>query len=315
MERVNGGELANSPDPNGLAEPERTLVTPNFDENSIHRARPAVPLAHDAPRTRSRTLPLVALAVLAGLVGGLVSILALSLYERRAAQQPAAVNAATTTTQRDDEQGARESQPLPNNNSNAPQSSNTQTDGAQVNNAQSTSPQVKSVAPIPDTAALRTERVAASNATNDARAANANADAAPPQSNQPRASGADDAKELRAALGEWIGATNARDIERQMKFYEPKMAAYYLSRNASREAVRAEKEHVFARASAVDVRAGDPEISLSPDGQTATMRFRKDYQIAGDGLDRRGAVTQELRWRRTPHGWRITSERDLRVVP
>ncbi len=124
-----------------------------------------------------------------------------------------------------------------------------------------------------------------------------------------------DARELRANLDEWISATNARDIDRQMKFYEPRVAAYYLSRNASREAVRAEKEHVFARASAVDVRAGDPEISISPDGQTATMRFRKDYTISGDGLDKRGAVIQELRWRRTPHGWRITSERDLRVVP
>jgi ketosteroid isomerase-like protein len=159
-------------------------------------------------------------------------------------------------------------------------------------------------------------RVDAGPATN-ARSDNATApgDERSAQSNQPqRVAGADETQELRAAFGEWITATNARDIDRQMKFYEPRIGAYYLSRNASREAVRAEKEHVFARASAVDVRAGDPEITLSPDGQTAAMRFRKDYTIAGDGLDKRGAVIQELRWRRTPKGWRITSERDLRVV-
>ena len=122
------------------------------------------------------------------------------------------------------------------------------------------------------------------------------------------------AQELRAALGEWITATNARDIDRQMNFYEPRVSTFYLTRNVSREAVRAEKTNVFARASAVDVRADEPQIKVDPDGRTATMRFRKQYAIEGGGQERRGAVIQELRWRRTPFGWKITSERDLRVV-
>jgi ketosteroid isomerase-like protein len=307
MEREDRFEFANPQEAKGLDERDRTLATPNFDENSIHHARPAVPLADGEPRTRSRTLPLVALAVLAGLVGGLVGILALSLYERRAPQeQPAQIN--STTTQRDGQQSTRQAQTPATNNAPPTQPINAQTTPAPASNTQTVNAQTNSVAPIPDAAALRTDRVADSNST-DTRADD---DAA--QSNQ-RASNETDAQELRAALSEWITATNARDVDRQMKLYEPKVAAYYLSRNASREAVRAEKEHVFARASAVDVRAGDPEITLSPDGQSAAMRFRKDYQIAGDGLDRRGAVIQELRWRRTPHGWRITSERDLRVVP
>lgn len=297
MEREERIDLVNPQEPKTLDERDKTLATPNFDENSIHHARPAVPLAHEARTTRS--LPLIALAVAAGLIGGIVGIFALNFYERRGAQpEPAQVNA--TTVSRPDEQRApaQQTQPVATNDSTS----------AQTNNAHTN-------APLPNAVVTRNDRAAdagpATNAQSDS--ATAPGDERSAQSNQ-RVAGNDETQELRAALGEWITATNARDIDRQMKFYEPRIGAYYLSHNASREAVRAEKEHVFARASAVDVRAGDPEITLSPDGQTALMRFRKEYTIAGDGFDKSGAVIQELRWRRTPKGWRITSERDLRVV-
>jgi hypothetical protein len=99
-----------------------------------------------------------------------------------------------------------------------------------------------------------------------------------------------------------------------MSFYDSRVSAFYLSRNATREAVRAEKARVIGRAESVDVRAGDPDIRLSKDGQTAVMRFRKKYAISGGVPERRGEVLQELRWRRTPDGWKIVSERDLRVL-
>jgi ketosteroid isomerase-like protein len=119
---------------------------------------------------------------------------------------------------------------------------------------------------------------------------------------------------LLGALNDWVAATNARDIDRQMSFYNPVVDAFYRQRNASREDVRADKARVFARASSIDVRADAPEIRLSPDGRTAIMRFHKRYAIAGGGEDRRGEVLQELRWQQTSGEWRITSERDLRVV-
>ena len=123
-----------------------------------------------------------------------------------------------------------------------------------------------------------------------------------------------EAADLRAALDDWIAATNARDIERQITFYQPTLQAFYLRRNAPLAAVRAEKARVFARASMIDIRAAEPEILFADGGQTAVMRFRKTYVIAGGGQDRRGEVIQELRWQRTPAGWRITSERDVRVL-
>lgn len=124
----------------------------------------------------------------------------------------------------------------------------------------------------------------------------------------------DESAQLRGALADWLAATNDRDIERQMEFYDTRVGVFYLTRNASRDAVRAEKSALIERASSVDVRAAEPQISVGRDGRTATMRFRKQYAIEVAGQERRGAVLQELRWRRTPSGWKITGERDLRVV-
>ncbi|HEY0098060.1 MAG TPA: hypothetical protein VGB76_03800 [Pyrinomonadaceae bacterium] len=119
---------------------------------------------------------------------------------------------------------------------------------------------------------------------------------------------------LRRALEDWIAATNARDIERQMSFYPPVMRAFYLTRNAPRAAVRAEKERVFQRARTVEVRAAAPELIIQEQGRAAVMRFRKSYVIEGGGQNRSGEVVQELRWQLTPQGWKIFSERDVRVI-
>ncbi|MBA2646021.1 MAG: hypothetical protein H0U81_04390, partial [Pyrinomonadaceae bacterium] len=112
----------------------------------------------------------------------------------------------------------------------------------------------------------------------------------------------------------WVAATNARDLKKQMGFYGGKVDAFYLSRNASRDSVREEKARTIGEAEKISTRAGSPDIKLSPDGRTATMLFRKQYAIKRDGQERRGAVLQELRWRRVGQDWKIVSERDVRVL-
>jgi ketosteroid isomerase-like protein len=123
-----------------------------------------------------------------------------------------------------------------------------------------------------------------------------------------------EADRLREALTRWIDATNARDIERQMAFYMPELRAFYLARNTPRSAVRIEKARVFAGAELIDIRAEEPEIVFRDAGRTAVMRFRKRYRIEDGPRSRRGEVVQELRWQRTPDGWKIFSERDVRVI-
>jgi len=143
---------------------------------------------------------------------------------------------------------------------------------------------------------------------------------APPDARDPVAAGVavsyeDEAATLRAALGEWIDATNGRDIERQMTFYPARLRAYYLARDVARATVRADKLRVFGRASRIDIQAAAPEIIFTDGGDVAVMRFRKRYEVVGGtGGSRRGEVVQELRWLRTSAAWKITSERDVRVI-
>ena len=125
---------------------------------------------------------------------------------------------------------------------------------------------------------------------------------------------AGEAEALRAELGRWVEATNNKDVRGQMEFYVPRLLAYYLTRDTPREVVRAEKSRVFDRAAAVSVTAAEPEIVFLDGGAAAVMRFRKRYRIEGGAQPRRGEVIQELRWRKTGAGWKIYSERDIRVV-
>lgn len=119
---------------------------------------------------------------------------------------------------------------------------------------------------------------------------------------------------LRGALDAWVAATNARDLERMMQFYSPEMDAYYRARNVSQDFVRADRIRLFQRSNSIEVRAGAPEITMSSDERTATMRFRKSYAMKVQGRERRGDVIQQLQWRRTDEGWKIFAERDIRVL-
>ncbi len=120
--------------------------------------------------------------------------------------------------------------------------------------------------------------------------------------------------EITSALNEWVAATNERDIDKQMTFYTPAVDVFYRTRNVPNSAVRAEKERLFDQADKIEVEVGEPQFEISEDGQRATTRFRKRYVIEGPQNNRRGEVLQELNWLKTANGWRITGERDVRVI-
>ncbi len=123
----------------------------------------------------------------------------------------------------------------------------------------------------------------------------------------------DEAVTIREALNQWVAATNGRNVEKQMSFYMPELKAFYLARNASRNSVRTEKVRLSA-AKSIDIRAEEPEIIFQDGGRTAIMRFRKKYRVENKLKISRGEVVQELRWQRTSSGWRIFSERDIKVI-
>jgi hypothetical protein len=136
----------------------------------------------------------------------------------------------------------------------------------------------------------------------------------PPASSAPLGVAGDETDTLRVALNEWVSATNKRDIDRLSAFYMPILKAYYLTRNVPRSFVRNDKSSAFKRADVLSVQADEPEILLSEHAGTAVMRFRKNYVIESGRQRKSGEVIQELRWQKTGTGWRITSERDVRVI-
>lgn len=125
---------------------------------------------------------------------------------------------------------------------------------------------------------------------------------------------ASEASALRAELERWVEATNGKDIPGQMDFYASRLRAYYLTRDTPKDFVRADKSRVFARATAINISAEEPEIVFLEAGSAAVMRFRKRYEVRGGPRSGRGEVIQELRWRKTDRGWKIYSERDIRVI-
>ena len=158
--------------------------------------------------------------------------------------------------------------------------------------------------------------------TRDAAATQPVAEVSPKPSPTPekkdaaRASEADK-KALRSALDAWVAATNSRDINRQLSHYAPRLEVFYLARNVSRDEVLSEKKSTAGRAARVSITVGEPEVEFGRDGLTAVMTFRKKYVIESGGKRQSGEVMQELRWSRTKpdkQEWRITGERDLRVI-
>jgi ketosteroid isomerase-like protein len=116
------------------------------------------------------------------------------------------------------------------------------------------------------------------------------------------------------ALESWIAATNGRDLRKHLSFYMPRLKAFYLARNVSREVVRSERARAFERADMIMVEALAPETILVDGGRVAIMRFRKKYLTKTGAQSHRGEVIQELRWQRTDQGWKIFSERDVKVL-
>jgi ketosteroid isomerase-like protein len=129
-----------------------------------------------------------------------------------------------------------------------------------------------------------------------------------------RSENSNDAAVLSRELERWVAATNERDIRTHLSFYMPRLKAFYLARNVPREVVRSERSRVFESADLIEVHALAPETIFVDDGRVAIMRFRKQYVTERGSQSHRGEVIQELRWQRTGQGWKIFSERDVKVL-
>jgi len=120
-------------------------------------------------------------------------------------------------------------------------------------------------------------------------------------------------RELVTAAFQWLEATLASNFDAQSKFYPEKMERFYLWHDVPKAAVLAEKRRVFEQARMIDIRIDAPQLLVDSGGRSGRMYFRKTYAIKGR-VTREGEVLQELRWVKGDDGWKIVSERDLRVI-
>lgn len=254
---------------------------------STGRSVPAPP--HPALHRRRSQAPLI--------YAGLAALLALALgawlwgatrqQEEQSAETGAAVPSSSPAPSPTTDVNPAEIQPTPSDTSGAPNT----TDAPDTTGASNASPTPTT---SPETAVR---------------------DAGERPSNQPaeRPPAGSEQAALKTALADWVAVTNSQNVAEQMAFYAPVMERYYLRSNFSRRAVREDKTRLAERASLVNVTVGEPEITYDREGRQAVMRFRKKYSIEGSRLSR-GEVVQELKWAKTSDGWKIISERDVRVV-
>jgi hypothetical protein len=300
----NPNEPHNGPDKQAYEEgnfesdSERTLVTPRFDEEAVLHAKPAVPLAQMRARLTNHKL-FITVALIAGLALGILGSLLTMRYLDHSGTQIA--DGRPSQRQGDLQNGNAAPEPKPSANSQQPQDELQEKEG------------------LPEPPALPTElsQPPANQPGEQAESKEEEVGEQPEGASSPLLdpiTKAVDEQLLRQAFQTWLKATNERDIDRQMSFYNAKVDAYYRTRGVSRNDVQSEKNRVFGRADKVSIEADEPTTKISPDGQQATMRFRKRYNIEGESVHRSGVVLQELRWQRVNGKWRIVSERDLKVL-
>ncbi|HEX8635046.1 MAG TPA: serine/threonine-protein kinase [Pyrinomonadaceae bacterium] len=119
---------------------------------------------------------------------------------------------------------------------------------------------------------------------------------------------------LRSTIDGWLAAHNGRNLTQVTNFYMPNVSTFYLAQNTTRAAVRAEKARLFQAPSMTIRRTSDPQITFAPDGGRATTVFRKSFSRGNAAQSQSGEVLQEIVWQKTNRGWKIISERDLRVL-
>jgi hypothetical protein len=273
-------------------DPEKTLVTPRFDDEAIRQAKPAIPLSQIVAARVNPKVLIVAVLV-AGLIGSLIgSVLAVRYFNQRAESKPGVAESAQTSETHDRPPATEENAPATPANANL---SHPSTNKPQEN----PSPDKEKSAPVPETAQ------APSRESMNKDAADQPPDGVDRETNS---------QELNQAFRTWLKANQDGDVDSQMGYYHSKVNAFYRKRGVSPEAVRAEKSRVLGRANAIRIEASEPDVQISPDGQQATIRYRKRYKIEGEEVNREGEVLQELRWKRVKSKWRIVSERDVKVL-
>lgn len=273
---------------------DEPVAPARFDTNALRQAKPVVPITRRFINKPKSSILIVA-ALLAALLGGILGSYLSIRYMNKQADPETSVAESTTPQE-------------PTEN---PQSDNTTKSTQADKSSGSTSlPEARTNKQEQPTNQTRKEKDKAEKKEPD----NASTQETTAASDTPNQHTGRESRELQEAFYNWLEANKQGDINRQMRYYNSKVNAFYRWRDANIPEVRAEKSRVLGHADTIHIEASDPDITISPDGQQATIRYRKRYRIEGNEINRTGEVLQELRWKRVNNQWRIVSERDVKVI-
>lgn len=276
------------------AEYDEPVAPARFDTDALRQAKPAIPVSRLLAHKPKSGILIIA-ALLAALLGGILgSYLAIRYMNKQADTETKVAESASPQEQTENSQSDNAIKP-----SQADKSGDTTSE-----------PEARTNKQEQPTNQTRKEKDKAEKKEPDTHSMQETT--APPDT--PIQHTGRENRELQEAFYNWLEANKEGDVNRQMRYYNSKVSAFYRWRDANLSDVRAEKSRVLGHADTIHIEASDPDIAISSDGQQATVRYRKRYRIEGNEINRTGEVLQELRWKRINNQWRIVSERDVKVL-
>lgn len=126
-----------------------------------------------------------------------------------------------------------------------------------------------------------------------------------------------DEAELKGAVGRrlaaWKTFTESKDLNSLMSCYAENLKYYFRRAATSKSFVRRNKASALARFRRISITISNVNISIGPNGQTATAVFDKEWRFEGAEKVSTGKVRSQFGFVRVGDEWLINGEKDLRV--
>ncbi len=119
--------------------------------------------------------------------------------------------------------------------------------------------------------------------------------------------------DIQKMLAGWASAAAQNNVDTESRYYAPEVGRYFLRRNVSNAFVRHDKEALRERGYELhSFTIKNVDIELASETE-ANVSLVKSWVIArGDTAQRADSTRSHLTLRRTPSGWKIVGEQDLK---
>lgn len=126
-----------------------------------------------------------------------------------------------------------------------------------------------------------------------------------------------DSKEIKGSVGQrlrtWKAYTERLDLNGVMSCYADTLNYYFSRAKTDKSFVRENKGNALAKFQRVRIAITGIDITVAPDGKSATAVFDKEWRFEGSGKVSTGKVRSQVGFTRSGEQWLINGEKDLKV--